>query len=102
MFINEIVWCYSGGRGPENKCNTKHDIILWYGVNNLFNKIRVPYSKGIIISKTIEHRYHKDGAVINDWWMDIPGNGQKQRLKFNYPTQKPYKLLERIICLSTK
>jgi len=42
------------------------------------------------------------GKIIEDWWSDIPSNQTLTTRILSYPTQKPFKLLERIICLSTK
>ena len=106
MFINSIIWCYSGAGSCRDRCYRKHDVILRYSNTNFWihNIQRKPYKKTIGIGPSNINRYHKDGAGINNWWDDIKNFTSLQRLKKGriYPTQKPYKLLERIICLSTK
>ena len=67
-----------------------------------FNPVRTPYAKSAPRGYAKEKYYHPDGKVIGDVWIDIPmlaQNDKKERV--GYPTQKPKKLLERIIKSST-
>jgi DNA modification methylase len=81
-----------------------HDVILFYGFNHIFNIQREEYvTRGGTYNyhlkkygKEAAEERHMLGKEVQDVWM-IKSNTSK-----NYPTQKPYKLLERIICLSTK
>jgi len=107
-FRNEIVWCYAGGGVPKQDFPRKHDIIFRYSKSNkiIFN---VEYRKyGDIGSKratdlggTRKTEYRKEGTPLNDWWVDLKPiiNWSKERT--GYPTQKPIKLLERIIKASS-
>jgi len=115
-FRNEIVWCYTGGGRSKRHFAKKHDIILFYTKTDQYNfygdAVRVPY--GLDISKRkskwswgkhegVEKSYEPNpmGKIPEDWWPMSPINSQaKERL--GYPTQKPEKLLERIILASSK
>ena len=115
-FRNEIVWAYTGPSNTQRWFPRKHDIILFYVKSDqaLFNRdnIRVPYtritgtgSNSIARGKrtdaevkALEQQYADRGKVPEDWWTDIAGSGhmsKKERL--GYATQKPLKLLTRII-----
>ncbi|MBU1262856.1 site-specific DNA-methyltransferase, partial [bacterium] len=121
-FRNEIVWCYTGPSRKVNDFPDKHDIILRYTKteNRKFNidEIRVPYSEsfldrrkytegigGIYAGRERELENVEDfkqGKVPEDWWNDIPSGGQISiREIVGYQTQKPQKLLERIIKASS-
>lgn len=97
-FLNEIIWAYDYGAKSKSKWPTKHDNILVYvkDINNYFfdsTKIdRIPYmAPGLVGPDKAEI-----GKLPTDtWWMTIvPTNGKE---KTGYPTQKPEKLLERIL-----
>ncbi len=101
MFLNEIIWAYDyGGRSPD-KWARKHDNILWYAKSGhwTFNRDeidRIPYmAPGLVGSEKAER-----GKLPTDtWWMTIvPTNGKERT---GYPTQKPVKLLERILRASS-
>jgi len=104
-FINEIVWCYSGGSGSKRHFHRKHDIILWYGKGNnyTFNPQFRNYSEGTVQRgltrvKGDRFRLHEEGALLQDWWTDINkilSPTAYENLKF--PTQKPTALLRRLI-----
>ena len=118
---NEIIWCYMGPGSPGVKqFLKKHDTIFWYSKGDkwLFNldDVRFPHSE-----KTKENfksglggsgfegaprEINEKGKVPEDWWTDItiaarfPKNSENN---IGYPTQKPVKLLERIIkCASNE
>lgn len=113
-FRNEIVWCYTGPGSPKMKqFMRKHDIILWHsnGDKWAFNadKVRVAhsektkanYKKGLEGSGFVgaDHVIHAKGKVPEDWWQfAIAARGKEY---VGYPTQKPLKLLERIIKASS-
>lgn len=122
-FRNEIVWCYTGPSKNVRDFPDKHDTILRYvkGEKWTFNinKIKVPYSqsflerreheegKGGIFAGKMRDKMsslmeYKKGKLPEDWWSDIPSGGQISRKELlGYPTQKPEKLLERIISVSS-
>lgn len=117
-FVNEIVWCYFGPGSPGmRQFNRKHDNILWYSKTYnswKFNAdaVRVPhdekttgnFKQGLRGSGFIAGDYNlADGKVPEDWWeMAIAGRYPNDGIKrVGYPTEKPYKLLERIINATT-
>jgi site-specific DNA-methyltransferase (adenine-specific) len=99
-FINSIVWHYDFGARQKNKWATKHDDILWYAKNPkkyVFNYNEVDtipkLAVGLPVSK---NRVDPDVKKVTDvWWCTIvPTNGKERT---GYPTQKPIKILNRII-----
>ena len=123
-FQREIVWVLKGVSGYKSLINNfvrGHDTILFYTKTNnyLFNKHYLPYSKEQLARfssvdengrkyKTItkERRLYLDeakGLPISDVWDDIASfqtvvNAEELT---GFPTQKPEKLIERIINAST-
>lgn len=108
-FRNEIMWCYTGPSNSKKWFPRKHDVIFWYGKSDdaIFNAsdIKVPYKKmntgktsGIFKS---DYQLDEDGKIPEDWWSDITNVGRIQSEILNYATQKPEKLLERIIKASS-
>ncbi len=123
-FRREIIW--NGGSVSGFKSQVKgwvrqHDNILYYtkSENFTFNKQFTPYkeeyikkmfrykdSDGRLYRKRREGRQYLDskpGNAIGDVWNDIYSFQTITRSKeyVNYPTQKPEKLLERIILASS-
>ena len=117
-FRNEIVWCYkrmaSKNQNHFSKC---HDILLCYGrtSRSVFNpdSVRLPYSE----SSKQRAGYKKTslgggapesgvcelnikGRFPEDWW-DIPIIRPNAKERVGYPTQKPLKLLNKIIKASS-
>ena len=115
-FRNEIVWCYYGPGYTTRHFPRKHDYILFYaGPDAVFNKdaVRVPYAEATWnrskyagkpgASVKLDNRTPKHwGKVVEDWWSDIgSGKDMSKKERTGYPTQKPVKLLDRIIKAST-
>jgi DNA modification methylase len=122
-FINEINWCYSIGGKSNKSFGRKHDTIYWYSKtkNYTFNEIgakieRKPNSHMKVgldsdgreyqekIDKKSEkvYRYYIDeGKIAEDWWTDIETLNRADKERIGYPTQKPKKLLHRIISTSS-
>ncbi|NLB53095.1 MAG: site-specific DNA-methyltransferase [Syntrophomonadaceae bacterium] len=108
-FINEIVWCYSGGSGAVRHFQRKHDVILWYvkGVDYIFNPQYRPYTEGTVQRgltriKGDKYKLNEKGANLQDWWADINkilSPTARENLKF--PTQKPISLIKRIIAAAS-
>ena len=109
-FRNEIVWCYGSGGTSKRWYSKKHDVILFYSKTNnwIFNvdAVREPYSsphKSMTPKRVGEKVYVKMNPLGRrpfDWWrIPILTNSSKERI--GYPTQKPLKLLERIIKASS-
>jgi site-specific DNA-methyltransferase (adenine-specific) len=98
-FQNEIIWKYNSGGASKRRLSRKHDNILWYtkdGADYTFNTMREPYP----------HEYkgkgfHPEGKMLSDVWTDIGFIGTSSPERVGYATQKPVKLLERIVTLFT-
>ena len=71
-------------------------------MNRLFNQGKIIQTTPKTVPKI--KRYLKDmkGVQMNDIWTDIPNEQITNKKSLKYPTQKPEKLLERIINCSTK
>ena len=115
-FVNEIVWCYTGPSQTTRNFTRKHDVIYMYCKNNnqrIFNTeaCRIAYKKSTASSgktsftgNTPEEKIKEldaRGKLVEDWWIDIAGIGYSHNEIVDYATQKPEKLLERIIKASS-
>jgi len=113
-FRNEIAWCYWGPGSPgQRQFSRKHDVILWYSRADVWTwnpaAVRIPHA-----SKTVENykagllgsgfaagdlgavrALDVGGKIPEDWWPIAIAPRGKEYL--GYPTQKPIKLLERIV-----
>ncbi len=118
-FVNELVWCYSVGGKSRRTFGRKHDTILWYARSADYafysEAIRVPRKSGShmrvvtgpdgtpVQEKTDKktgkvYRYPvKAGKIPEDWWTDIETLNRSDRERTGWPTQKPARLLERIV-----
>lgn len=97
-FLNEIVWAYDYGARSRRRWPAKHDLIFWYArdpQNYVFNYEdidRVPYLAPELVGPEKAAR----GKTVTDvWWQTIVGTTGSERT--GYPTQKPLKILERIV-----
>jgi len=124
-FHNEIVWAYGAGNPPKEDFARKHDVIFRYvksdkWVFNTDSKImRVPFNETAIkmhFTNIDENgrayrkyasgkiAYADEGKVVTDVWTDIDGQEARSPISSeytSYATQKPEKLIQRIICSST-
>jgi len=115
-FRNEIVWCYRGAGYPKKDFGRRHDSIFRYVKSKAFifnlDEVREEYAE--TTKKRFAHyignkRGKNDfgvqalnplGRQPDDWWQIQPiAPSAKERL--GYPTQKPEKLLEKIIKASS-
>ena len=118
-FLNEIIWAYESGGRSKKTFSRKHDTILLYakGKDCFFDLTRVPLPRGDgkrnhmargrdeqgrmfsrITSGGKEYRYYDDDPVYpSDVWTDISILQQRDPERTGYATQKPLKLLERIL-----
>lgn len=111
-FRNEIVWTYFGPTNVKQDFPKKHDTILRYSKSKdvifNFDDIRIPYSEGsvdranrnVIASGGMDFdkiQLNEAGKVPEDWWVGINQATKYPGEIVGYPTQKPVKLLERII-----
>lgn len=124
-FRNEIFWHYSDGTAPAGAFKRKTDTIYFYSKTGAptFNEIRVPSLNPDRYDKVDENGdryfedghhgstkrfYLKDGMIADNVWTFITDkrfrqlNSQsEERKRYNYPTQKPTIILERIIKASS-
>ena len=119
-FINEIIWCYKGPGNVRKRMPQKHDTIFAYSKtkNYTFNPCYVDYSpQGAMnytkASFTTGERTKEEveqldvertsrGKKIEDWWSDIGSGGHIPKSELTgWSTQKPRKLLDRIIRIAT-
>ena len=118
-FLNEIVWAYESGGRSKKTFSRKHDTILLYAKSKdyFFDLTRVPLPRGDgkrnhmargrdeqgrmfsrITSNGKEYRYYDDEPVYpSDVWSDISILQQRDPERTGYATQKPLKLLERLL-----
>lgn len=124
-FLNEIIWSYHSGGSSLNHFPRKHDVILFYrkspefrflGQNVLEERTEPPsnHMRRRIDSdgrayRTIKtngkvYTYYEDEPVLpTDVWDDISHLQQKDSERTGYPTQKPVRLLKRILgCACSK
>ena len=109
-FLGEVIWAYNfGGRG-KTFFAAKHDNVLVYAkhkgkhVFNYDDIDRMPYKAPEMqyVGRTKEEAEKRiaRGQVPTDVWdLSIVGTNAKERT--GYPTQKPLKLVERIVTASS-
>jgi DNA modification methylase len=116
-FQNEIIWYYTGAGTPKERFSRRHDTIFWYSKSMkkwTFNvdEVRTEYSDATLErfkhsignkrkgSDFGEQSLNPKGKHPDDvFQISIIAPSAKERI--GYPTQKPEKLLERIIRCST-
>ncbi len=117
-FVNEIVWKYNWASTVKKKFSQKHDTIFWYAKSAeewIFNldEMREPYTETQLKGyKQDEDGYYTLDSSGKKWYAHSKGQlpadlfeigiisrSAKERQKF--PTQKPEKLIERIIKASS-
>ena len=123
-FLNEIIWGYESGGRSKRHFSRKHDVILLYAKSQkyLFDLTKVPLPRGevrrnhmargmdetgraysYITSNGKEYRYYDDEPVYpGDVWTDIGFLQQRDPERTGYATQKPLKLLERLLLPVTR
>lgn len=114
-FRNEIIWHYNRWTATSKDFQKLHDTIYRYSKSNIFtfNVEYKDYTEGSKERK--KHMLHRfkdgekylvtenKGVAQNDVWCDIPFIPPSAKERIGYDTQKPIKLLERIIkCSSNK
>ncbi len=122
-FVNEIVWCYAVGGKSRRGFGRKHDTILWYARGDAWafypDAVRVPRRGGSHMRVVIEdgarvqektdrrtgrvYRYPiAAGKIPEDWWSDVETLNHSDRERNGWPSQKPERLIERILCAVTQ
>ncbi len=123
--LNEIIWCYSIGGKGKAFFGRKHDTIFLYknGLEHIFNgedenvtterksnshmrsKIdadgREYQEKTDKKSGKVYIYYVDEGKIPEDYWTDIEQLNREDSERRDYSTQKPEKLLKRIIGASS-
>ncbi len=115
------MWCYPpGGKGPKYGFHRKQDTILFYRKSSVsvFNRPfrdLTEYQISKFTKVDSDGRRYKEyrgtsktyldemkGSPVPSWWTDIHSLGQTiSKERMGYPTQKPVRLLERIIKASS-
>jgi DNA modification methylase len=123
QFVNELIWCYSVGGKSRRGFGKKHDTILWYARGPEFTfypeAVKVARRGGShmrvvtgedgqpVQEKTDRktgrvYRYPVSlGKVPEDWWTDIETLNHSDRERIGWPSQKPERLVERILSAVT-
>jgi len=102
-FLNEIIWAYDYGGRHKDRWPIKHNNILYYAKKagkHIFNYDeidRIPYMAPGLVGP---EKAAKGKVPTDVWWMTIVQTNSSE--KTGYPTQKPIKLLERIIRASSR
>ncbi|GMX57908.1 MAG: hypothetical protein YFSK_2390 [Candidatus Yanofskyibacterium parasiticum] len=105
--VNEIVWHYNRWTANSRSYQKMHDVIFWYSKNNeyIYNKQFKPYSEasqlahekqGYIQRGDFKSIPNPQGVAADDVW-DIQHLAGISSERIGYATQKPERLLERII-----
>jgi len=124
-FRNEVIWHYQQGTKPANDFGRKHDTIFRYskGLEVIFNQIKLPTTdpdrykyddgdgKKYVLGGTgmLTKYYAEDARPMDDVWTWLDKEDPNRILQINpvakeridYSTQKPEKLLERILLSSS-
>ncbi|MGN6106696.1 MAG: DNA-methyltransferase [Kofleriaceae bacterium] len=117
-FVNELIWCYAiGGKGRRG-FGRKHDTILWYARTDDWafypDAVRVPRRGGSHMRVVMDgdtpvqektdrrtgriYRYPVPaGKVPEDWWAEIETLNHSDRERVGWPSQKPERLIERVL-----
>ena len=118
-FLNEVIWAYESGGRASLRYSRKHDTLLMYARSRRyhFDLTRVPISREntrrnhlrkcvdedgrtyrSIRSGGKEYRYYDDEPTYpGDVWTDISHLQQRDPERTGYATQKPLKLLDRVL-----
>lgn len=108
---NEIIWTYHGPSPIRSAFNRKHDMILFYSKTDQYqfnvDDVRVPYASNTVATFNSSDKAGfgktpdlERGKVPEDWWY-FPVVARLHQERTGYPTQKPERLLERIILAAT-
>ncbi|MDH6277890.1 adenine-specific DNA-methyltransferase [Aurantimicrobium minutum] len=109
LFINEIVWAYTGPSAVRRAFPRKHDVLYLYGKSNdyYFAGDYIPHKSGVHNSGQVFGAIEENpeaiealearGKAVEDWWIDIYTVDRVRSEMVGYATQKPTGLVERVI-----
>lgn len=108
-FINEVIWTYKSGGSSKRSFAKKHDTLLVYGKNRKYkfnplteksyNRDFKPYRFKGIEEFCDDVGWYTRVNMKDVWSIDMVGRTSAERT--GYATQKPEKLMERIIASCT-
>lgn len=123
-FVNEIIWAYKSGGRTRKSFPKKHDVILFYrksgalyfDIEQVLERRDAPPANHMkkhvdpdgrvyrsIRSNGRTYTYYDDApAAPTDVWDDISHLQQRDYERTGYDTQKPLKLLRRIVRCCTR
>lgn len=113
-FLNEIIWSYGKMASSSKKYICNHDVIYFYrkSVDNYFNVVKNPLDQPIkrlareVVNGKLKNARNEDGSlkyvtvsekIIDDNWSDIARVMPASPEFIDYGTQKPEKLIKRMI-----
>ncbi|MCQ2546821.1 MAG: site-specific DNA-methyltransferase [Clostridia bacterium] len=104
-FVNEVAWTYKSGGASKKSFARKHDTLLFYSKTKKYkfnplqeksyNRDLKPYRFKGVEEFQDETGWYTMVNMKDVWSIDMVGRTSKERT--GYATQKPEKLLERII-----
>lgn len=104
-FINEVIWTYKSGGTNKRSFARKHDSLLFYSKSGAYkfnilkeksyNREYKPYRFRGVEEFTDEKGWYTMVNMKDVWNIDMVGRTSSERS--GYATQKPEKLLERIV-----
>ena len=104
-FINEVAWTYKSGGASKRSFARKHDTLLFYSRTDhykfrplkekSYNREGKPYHFKGVEEFEDEHGWYTMVNMKDVWSIDMVGRTSGERM--GYATQKPEKLLERIV-----
>lgn len=102
-FLNEIIWAYDYGGRSKRKWPAKHDTILVY-VKDVkqyhFDDSEVERLPYLAPSLVTAEKLARGKRLTDTWFITIVPTNSRE--KTGYPTQKPERLLKRIVQASSK
>ncbi len=123
-FVNELIWAYESGGRASRTFSRKHDTILIYGKTKDWRldpmaagvprsiRRRSHMKRGvdeegreysIMVSGGKTYRYYDNDPISpGDVWTDISHLQQLDPERTGWPTQKPLKLLHRLLSCAVK
>jgi DNA modification methylase len=123
-FAGEVIWCYAVGGKGRRGFGRKHDTILWYGRTPDWafhaDQVRVPRrggshmrvvlgDDGAPVQEKTDRRTGRvyryplaAGKIPEDWWTDIETLNHSAGERTGWPSQKPERLIERLLAATTR